>query len=179
MMVPAALVSMWTATAVAARCANDFDCSLLGVCDVEGGACRCDPGWTGSDCAAASFKPIDLTAGYENKSTASWGGRAMQSADPATPDTWHLFASLFANKCPLAYWTHNSYVARLTSTTGALGPYVPVTAYCTPSRGSPYERCCSAVCTPPVGLDKVRIFNWRRSSYDISQRIAPIIFLFL
>ena len=114
----------------ARTCVNDFDCSLLGVCDGDG-TCRCDTGWTGTDCAAASFKPLDLSAGYHNRSSASWGGRAIQSTDHATPETWHMFASLFANKCPLAYWTHNSYVARLESVTGAKGPYV-CTSKCTP-----------------------------------------------
>ena len=101
-----------------AGCRTDHDCSLLGVCNRDTGVCACDPGWKGATCAIASFKPLNLSNGYHNLSSASWGGRPLRHGHE-----WHLYVSQFLNQCPLAYWNHNSVVARALSSTGPAGPY--------------------------------------------------------
>ncbi len=93
-------------------------CSLLG--HLVGGRCLCDKGWTGTTCAVADLKPLDLTLGYDNVSSATWGGRPVE--DPKT-GIWSLIVSQFSNKCPLAMWTNNSQVVRAVSSVGPAGPY--------------------------------------------------------
>ena len=82
---------------ITAGCSTDDDCSLLGICvgggGGGGGECRCDPGWTGRDCAAAALQPYDDVAGlgYVNSTSASWGGRPLKIAGE-----WQLFATEIA-----------------------------------------------------------------------------------
>lgn len=63
-------------------------CSLNGV--VEGGACRCDQGWTGDRCARLDLAPANPQPslhGLANTSTPTWGGTAVWEA---TTSRWHL-----------------------------------------------------------------------------------------
>jgi hypothetical protein len=101
-----------------AAAAAPLRCSLLG--QWSGGRCVCDKGWSGQTCSVADLKPLNLELGYDNVSSATWGGRPVE--DPTT-GVWSLVVSQFSNSCPLAMWTNNSQVVRAVSTTGPAGPY--------------------------------------------------------
>ena len=115
---------------VHAGCADDRDCSLLGVC-LPTGICRCDRGWTGVDCAAAKLGPLNTTLGYSNATAASWGGSPIHHQRPSpgangsdgNGEVWSYFGSQFTHNCPLAYWLRNSIIVRAESTMGIGGPY--------------------------------------------------------
>ena len=70
-------------------------------------------------CSQAKLRPLDPTLGYHNATAASWGGRAIRGDG----HEWHLYVSQFRKGCPLAYWSHNSFIARAVSTAGPAGPY--------------------------------------------------------
>lgn len=100
-------------------CVSNEECSLLGRC--EQSKCICFDGWTGEGCSVADLAPLDITLGYQNETSASWGGRPIK--DPKT-GTWQLMATEIANKCPLILFEYNSQVVRAVSKTGAGGPYI-------------------------------------------------------
>jgi hypothetical protein len=109
------------ASLAAGGCTTDDDCSLLGVCSPLTGKCRCDPGWTGVECAEAALQPYDDVAhlGYVNSSRASWGGRPLKVGEK-----WQLFATEIDQQCPLILFMNNSMVIRAESTTDSpAGPY--------------------------------------------------------
>eukprot|EP00040_Diaphanoeca_grandis_P037806 m.249741 g.249741 ORF g.249741 m.249741 type:complete len:434 (-) comp33878_c0_seq4:4396-5697(-) len=103
-----------------ARCVDDADCSLLGICSADA-VCVCDPGWMGDDCAVANLANYNASqGGYINATAASWGGRPL-----LVNGKWQLFATEIAARCPLILFMNNSMVIRAESTTdSAAGPYV-------------------------------------------------------
>ena len=119
-----ALASAVAPASALVGCASNDACSLLGAC--IGGACVCDGGWKGPDCAAADLLPYDPAAatGYVNSTAASWGGHPLP--DPETPGLWTLLVSEMALGCPLWLFENNSFVARAQSTSGPGGPYTHV-----------------------------------------------------
>eukprot|EP00750_Incisomonas_marina_P008108 INCI15235.1.p1 GENE.INCI15235.1~~INCI15235.1.p1 ORF type:complete len:430 (+),score=59.30 INCI15235.1:234-1523(+) len=102
-------------------CKSDLDCSLLGTCSQ--GSCECRPGWTGTVCARAHVEPLDISHGYQNATTSSWGGRAFQHVEDGEAQ-WYLMVTEIAKQCPLILFEQNSQVAltRSASKTAA-GPY--------------------------------------------------------
>ena len=50
--------------AQAAGCADDYGCSLNGVCTVAAGTCACDVGWAGDDCGLLDLLPTVAGNGY-------------------------------------------------------------------------------------------------------------------
>ncbi|KUL90946.1 hypothetical protein ZTR_00828 [Talaromyces verruculosus] len=114
-----------TATALtisrALACSTDEDCSLNGVC--QQGICRCDPGWTGSDCGQLDFQPATRNTGYNRtaEGISSWGGKIVQ--DPNDHKTFHLILAQFAHNCVLWNWAPYSTIVRATSKSGPEGPY--------------------------------------------------------
>lgn len=74
-LVVAALVPLVSCVPCATTCTTDLDCSLNGAC--SGGACTCDPGWTGQCCGVLDLLPVDVNAthlGYRHPDTSTWGG---------------------------------------------------------------------------------------------------------
>eukprot|EP00754_Rhynchopus_humris_P024432 Rhum_TRINITY_DN14892_c0_g1::Rhum_TRINITY_DN14892_c0_g1_i2::g.124955::m.124955 len=114
-----AVLLLCSAAAVHA-CTTDDDCSLNGVCSA--GVCACDAAWSGADCGVLRLLPTKKNNGYHNTTghMGSWGGSIHK--DPAS-DAWYMFATEFANHCPLTTWTTNSMVVRTVSKQGPLGPY--------------------------------------------------------
>lgn len=92
-------------------CSTDLDCSLAGEC--VDGKCVCD-GWThGDHCEILSLLPADpKRPGYRNSTGYnSWGGGTVRYNN-----TWYLFVSQIAGKCPLdGYWSSLSEAVRLES----------------------------------------------------------------
>ena len=95
----------------AAGCATDADCSLLGAC--TGGACLCDPGWGGADCAVLSLEPpVPVTqpgsAYIAPDGYSSWGMSVVH--DTKGDKLYHGFVSEFEHGCDLDSWGTNSFV---------------------------------------------------------------------
>ena len=103
------------------QCASDHDCSLNGVCHQN--TCRCDAGWTGSDCGALDVRAAKRPSGYNITSagTSSWGSTIIK--DPHDRGLHHLFAAEFTHGCGLDYWAPYSRVIRAESRDGPAGPY--------------------------------------------------------
>ena len=109
----------------AAGCETDLDCSLLGDC--QQGACVCDEGWGGSDCAALQLlapAPIALPgaapgSGADGSSYvapdgySSWGMSVVRDVDG--DGKYHGFVSQFKYGCDLDTWGTNSYVNHVVS----------------------------------------------------------------
>jgi hypothetical protein len=114
------LLGLAAAEARAAGCATSADCNMNGLC--TGGACRCDPWWSGPRCSALRLGPAKPNSGYRTTSGAqgySWGGSVVAGGD----NTFHLIASEWTQRCGLEYWTPNSRLIRATSR-HVDGPYV-------------------------------------------------------
>ncbi len=106
-----------------AGCSTDEDCSLLGEC--QAGACVCDAGWSGPDCAALALKlsrPIALPGGAPGDSGSSyvapdgyssWGMSVVR--DVHGDGQYHGFVSQFKYGCDLDTWGTNSYVNHVVS----------------------------------------------------------------
>ena len=128
-----------------------MDCSLLGTCDTSSGVCSCKKGWTGSSCSRADVAPLDITKGYQNHTTSSWGGRAFHFAAnkekrAAQTDTrqkhdaeaWYLLVTEIAERCPLILFEQNSQVALTKSVSGQPeGPYEHVQVVFPPFHHNP------------------------------------------
>ncbi len=99
-------------------CNSEYDCSLLGIC--KNNSCQCNKGWKGYSCAVADLKELNVTMGYQNKSSASWGGRPVY--DKASGN-WNLIVTEIKNSCPLILFEYNSMIVRATSK-DARGPYI-------------------------------------------------------
>ncbi|ENH63684.1 hypothetical protein FOC1_g10004292 [Fusarium oxysporum f. sp. cubense race 1] len=114
-------------------CKNDEDCSLNGICSRWKKACRCDPGWIGSDCGRLDLAPATRYTGYNHTyeppspgdfgiwPNASWGGRIIQDRD--NKRLFHLFTVQFSHGCGLKGWRPHSYIIRAESHSGPQGPY--------------------------------------------------------
>mgnify|MGYP002631874311 CR=1 FL=1 len=114
------LLGLAAAEARAAGCVTSADCNMNGLC--TGGACRCDPWWSGPRCSALRLGPAKPNSGYRTTSGAqgySWGGSVVAGGD----NTFHLIASEWTQRCGLEYWTPNSRLIRATSR-HVDGPYV-------------------------------------------------------
>ena len=117
---------------VAAGCATDLDCSLLGQC--VGGICHCDEGWSGHDCAAlALLPPVPIalpgsppgagsvgSAYVAPDGYSSWGMSVVR--DVEGDGKYHGFVSQFKYGCDLDTWGTNSYVNHVVSDQPA-GPW--------------------------------------------------------
>ena len=77
------------------QCSSASDCSLAGLC--VAGRCKCDPAFTGPNCAALNLLPAQRSAGYNPGSNGSsaWGGNPV----PGPDGLWHFFGSEFTNGC--------------------------------------------------------------------------------
>jgi hypothetical protein len=108
------------APAPAGDCRADLDCSLNGVCDVNGTRkCVCDKPWAGEACETLTFKPVTFPQGYGMvPNVTSWGGGIIFDGTHH-----HMFVSRMTNDCPLSTWGANSRIDHAVSTTGPEGPY--------------------------------------------------------
>ena len=103
---PLLLLLLGTASAA---CTTDADCNLLGSCD--SGACSCDTGWAGADCATLSLLPPaplskDGPGSYiAPDDYSSWGMSVVKEKGE-----YHGFVSEFLNGCSLDSWGTNSFV---------------------------------------------------------------------
>lgn len=87
-------------------CSSNADCSMAGTC--VDGRCECSAGFGGADCGSLRLgSPLACgNGGLCAPQSASWGGGVVQADD----GSWHMFAAVFANHCPLASWLSNSQV---------------------------------------------------------------------
>ena len=108
------------------KCQSDWDCSLAGVCNVQG-VCECDPWADGVDCSYLKFQPVDRNRlGYIHEQHTSWGGSIVQSAD----GTYHMYLSEILCKvdpdvrkrCGLGAWQTHSRVV-VARAQNVEGPY--------------------------------------------------------
>jgi len=115
-----------------AKCTSEMDCSLLGSC--VDGHCVCQPGWTGASCSVADLEPLDPSLGYQNMTTASWGGR------PAWHNgRWHLLVTEIQAACPLILFQYNSRIVRAVSQSDSvMGPYVHAETVLPPFHHNPH-----------------------------------------
>eukprot|EP01045_Picozoa_sp_COSAG04_P028572 COSAG04_NODE_4471_length_2069_cov_1.607614_2_plen_471_part_00 len=99
-------------------CKDETDCSLGGLCVQS--KCRCDPAFTGPNCAAIALAPASHTPLWNAPPrTASWGGNAVYDRSDRK---WHLFFAEFLNHCGLDSWGTNSVVSHAIADEPA-GPY--------------------------------------------------------
>mmetsp|Transcript_5327 Transcript_5327/g.7850 ORF Transcript_5327/g.7850 Transcript_5327/m.7850 type:complete len:494 (+) Transcript_5327:157-1638(+) len=95
-------------------CRDDEDCSLNGVCSVEG-KCNCNPAWSGNRCERLNLIPTTRHSGYrgvdDGHNTSSWGGAVLRSED----GTYHMWASEMTEHCGIGAWAENSRIIRATS----------------------------------------------------------------
>ena len=107
-------------------CTSDEDCQLNGIC--RGGACHCNPGWTGAACALLDRRPPASKAAAAvygmHPNVTSWGGNAL--LDNKT-GLHHLFVTEIAGpngtSCGLISWGSHSTIIHAVSTQGIEGPY--------------------------------------------------------
>ena len=104
-------------------CQSDDDCNLNGICLPLIKTCKCDPGWTSSDCGALDLQPATRNSGFNitSRGTSSWGSKIIR--DPNNPKIFHLFLAEFTDHCGLDFWSPYSRIIRADSTTGPAGPY--------------------------------------------------------
>lgn len=114
-----AVTSTWAPT-----CQIDDDCNLNRICVPFIKTCKCDSGWTSSNCGTLDLRPATRNSGYNVTSTgtSSWGSKIIH--DPNNPKLFHLFLAEFTDDCGLDYWSPYSRVIRAESTNGPAGPYV-------------------------------------------------------
>ena len=99
-------------------CKDEADCSLGGLCVQS--KCRCDPAFTGPNCAALALAPASRKPLWNAPPrTASWGGNAVYDRSDRK---WHLFFAEFLNHCGLGSWGTNSVVSHAIADEPA-GPY--------------------------------------------------------
>lgn len=62
----------------AARCTNDEDCNLNGICANR--SCLCAPEWRGSTCGELNLLPAKPRphSGYDEAGNSSWGGSIVE-----------------------------------------------------------------------------------------------------
>ena len=117
-----ALAGAAWAAANSNHCQHDIDCSLNGVCQVDG-SCQCDPWWSGDDCGKLSFEPNSAFVLYNtNRSTSSWGGSVKNLTSAEGGERYILYAAEFANGCSLGQWSPTSTVI-LAESTQYTGPF--------------------------------------------------------
>ncbi|KAG0647832.1 hypothetical protein D0Z07_5974 [Hyphodiscus hymeniophilus] len=104
-------------------CETDNDCNLNGECLPGVKTCKCDSGWTSSDCGALDLRPATRGTGFNITSTgtSTWGSKIIH--DPHNPKLFHLFLAEFTDDCGLDYWSPYSRIIRAESTAGPAGPY--------------------------------------------------------
>jgi hypothetical protein len=107
-------------------------CSLNG--ELSGGACVCDPGWSGAACHILDLAPAaPLTAATQTYFHPSNGGAAgggfisnswgvSVARDDANASLWHGFMTEMAGNCSLSSWTTASHILHLTAPSPA-GPW--------------------------------------------------------
>lgn len=103
------------------KCSTDDDCNLNGIC--FHGKCKCDVGWTSSDCGALDLYPASRQAGYNHtaEGESTWGSHIVQ--DPHDKKLYHLFYTSMEHHCGLLKWIPYSRIMRAESRTGPEGPY--------------------------------------------------------
>eukprot|EP00037_Helgoeca_nana_P026015 m.289665 g.289665 ORF g.289665 m.289665 type:complete len:449 (-) comp27112_c0_seq3:3594-4940(-) len=118
----AALLFDGTSAAQASpSCTSDLNCSLFGEC--RGGACICDAGWGGPQCATLQLLPVAFPQGYgmdrsrQADVNTSWGGNIIES-----DGQFHMYVNAIANQCLLGAWMRNSRIDHVVSET-VTGPY--------------------------------------------------------
>ena len=123
-------------------CATDLDCSLNGKCPPGGGTCACGVGWVGRRCETLNLAPVDRARlGFDPTSASASGASGASGASASSlrvvnmsswgasvqqiNGTWHMWASVMANKCGISAYLLNSGVVHATSSPlqGPLGPY--------------------------------------------------------
>eukprot|EP01047_Picozoa_sp_COSAG01_P058417 COSAG01_NODE_6883_length_3452_cov_6.226663_1_plen_460_part_00 len=123
--------SSWCTAAVKAACADDEGCELNGKC--LGGACRCDPQWSGPSCGQLRLGPTTRDSGYRgggagalarasSAAESTWGGSL---AGPDSSGRWHGYFARMSLGCGLLSWKTNSQIVHAVSSSGPLGPYAP------------------------------------------------------
>eukprot|EP00898_Chlorokybus_atmophyticus_P003726 jgi/Chlat1/4354/Chrsp29S04505 len=115
-------------------CADDWDCSLGGVCN--DGKCVCDPTWTGASCATLHLMSVDRSRmGYrpdaEKCQNCTWGANAIFHEGQ-----YHLFASELASEAGLDAWQTLSQVIYATGP-AANGPFIRHGLLYPPERHNP------------------------------------------
>ena len=103
-------------------CADDFDCSLNGICSTSSGACACDSGWSGKSCETLDVQPTEWEWGYNklgSEQTSSWGGGGWWDSDEGRYFVW---VTELSHNCGMHTWTTNSKTVRASSTSFR-GPY--------------------------------------------------------
>lgn len=126
-----------------AGCKTNTDCTLSGVCSPSG-VCKCNAGWTGTDCHSLDTLPAPGPwpgggAYGVTPNVTSWGGSivtlpgtsaraggpsASASASSSSSSTHHLFVTEEAGGCGMTSWKSNSQIVHAVSTTGPTGPFV-------------------------------------------------------
>jgi len=92
-----ALLLLLAASATAAGCASDLDCSLNGVCTgaTPAGACECDAPWKGSSCGVLAYKTTPRS-GFnlytESDPHNTWNGAILRGSDDGL---YHCYNPLF------------------------------------------------------------------------------------
>ena len=88
-------------------CADDFGCSLNGVCSAATGVCTCDTPWSGAACETLTYAVTpavskNLWTGSSNLNT--WNGPIVPSPD----GTFHLFDPVYdhASLWSVLYYAH-------------------------------------------------------------------------
>ncbi len=103
------------ASAAAAACTSDLDCSLNGRC-TKAGRCECIPAWKGEQCELMHLLGTTPPgAGYRYKTLGgpetSWGGGVLRDDS----GTYHMWAAELINHCSMGDWLANSQVVHATS----------------------------------------------------------------
>ena len=86
-------------------CSSAFDCSLGGVC--EGGRCRCDPQYTGPQCATLRLRRAAVDNGVQLPGKHTWGGHALHNGSKYVG-----FFSYMAGGCDLNVWQSGSMIIK-------------------------------------------------------------------
>ena len=80
------------------------NCSYNG--EHRGGRCVCAPQWTGPQCDAFSFAPLQPGAGYQPPGASSWGGSVLRGDD----GRYHMWAAEMTEHTGIKAWVTNSQV---------------------------------------------------------------------
>lgn len=92
------------------RCWGNGDCTAS--------RCVCLAGWTGENCTTLDLAPAPPSGAIRRKGWSTWGGSPIRAEDGKI----HVFASQFANHCPLGNWQNNSLVIHAIASE-VVGPY--------------------------------------------------------
>ena len=87
-----------------AGCASAADCGYNGAC--TGGACRCEPPWTGPECQVLRLKDVAPGSGLREDATSTWGGSVLYGDDGRL----YMYAAEMVAHCGIQAWTRNSRV---------------------------------------------------------------------